>query len=458
MAAVHFIGAPLLLINAIFLTDNLLSQVVQVLIVFIIALHEYDEYVNGRRLSTKLVDFLRSMDDQDSGVKFDINTSWSLEYSKIKDIIDQRESKWLEIERENQLFLKDVEKTIQKLESGFFDTTIKEQTSNKELLTFKNSVNRMIVSTRKHYVNISTILAEYRENNFKNHLELEGIKEGSSYYNLLQDINSLKNTITDTLVKNQDSGYVLQNSANKLLSQVDILDEFSYKSVDFLDKTRTSINTIIEEINKNSQNIDQMSLNASEVILAAKEGRELAFNTASSMEEINQKVIAIDESIKIIDNIALQTNILSLNAAVEASTAGEYGKGFAVVAQEVRNLANQSLEAAKEIKVLVEKAISKADNGKLIATKMIEGYNSLDSSIKQTTTLISDVEESSNQQQSSIEVIQNTLTHLEDHTKKSLNVTRETQQIAVETKNLAQTIVEDIDSKEFIGKEQYLSV
>ncbi|RBQ25708.1 methyl-accepting chemotaxis protein, partial [Arcobacter sp. CECT 9188] len=80
-----------------------------------------------------------------------------------------------------------------------------------------------------------------------------------------------------------------------------------------------------------------------------------------AMDEINTQVNLVNEAISIIDQIAFQTNILSLNAAVEAATAGEAGKGFAVVAQEVRNLAARSAEAAKEIKDIVEKATIKAN-------------------------------------------------------------------------------------------------
>jgi methyl-accepting chemotaxis protein len=85
------------------------------------------------------------------------------------------------------------------------------------------------------------------------------------------------------------------------------------------------------------------------------------------MDEINSEVQAINEAISFIDQIAFQTNILSLNAAVEAATAGEAGKGFAVVAQEVRNLAGRSAEAANEIKRLVENAATKANQGKNIS-------------------------------------------------------------------------------------------
>ena len=82
------------------------------------------------------------------------------------------------------------------------------------------------------------------------------------------------------------------------------------------------------------------------------------------MDEINKEVSSINEAIEVIDQIAFQTNILSLNAAVEAATAGEAGKGFAVVAAEVRNLANRSAEAAREIKHIVELASKKAKEGK----------------------------------------------------------------------------------------------
>jgi methyl-accepting chemotaxis protein len=100
--------------------------------------------------------------------------------------------------------------------------------------------------------------------------------------------------------------------------------------------------------------------------------KTLANKTTQAMEEINVQVNSINDAISIIDQIAFQTNILSLNAAVEAATAGEAGKGFAVVAAEVRNLANRSAEAAKEIKTIVENATIKANNGKNIANTMID--------------------------------------------------------------------------------------
>ena len=186
---------------------------------------------------------------------------------------------------------------------------------------------------------------------------------------------------------------------------------------------------------------------------SANSGQELAKSTSNAMDEINEQVTAINEAITVIDQIAFQTNILSLNAAVEAATAGEVGKGFAVVAQEVRNLAARSAEAAKDIKNIVETATNKADEGKSISANMIQGYENLLENIDKTTKTITDISTSSKEQEISIQQINDVVSTLDKQTQQNAQIAAETNEIADETDKVAKKIVNEALSKKFIGKE-----
>jgi methyl-accepting chemotaxis protein len=194
-----------------------------------------------------------------------------------------------------------------------------------------------------------------------------------------------------------------------------------------------------------------MASYAQELTQSANEGGQLAQNTMVSMDEINDEVKLINESISVIDQIAFQTNILSLNAAVEAATAGEAGKGFAVVAQEVRNLATRSAQAAQEIKHLVENATLKAHTGKDIAHNMIQGYNKLNTNIDLTMNLLNSVTQASKEQERAITQINDSIATLDTNTQQSAKIARDTNEVAQQSNSIAQKIVE-LSNKEFDGK------
>src|SRR5690606_14852817 len=184
------------------------------------------------------------------------------------------------------------------------------------------------------------------------------------------------------------------------------------------------------------------------------EAKEQSKESSNAMLKLNEESIKIGDTIEVISQIAFQTNILSLNAAVEAATAGEAGKGFAVVAQEVRNLATRSAEAAKEIKDIVELATVKANEGKSIATNMIEGYKNLNNNISSTMNLIADIENASKEQLLGIEQINDAVNQLDQQTQQNAMVASQSHDVAVSTDKIAKLIVSDANLKEFEGKNE----
>ena len=208
----------------------------------------------------------------------------------------------------------------------------------------------------------------------------------------------------------------------------------------------------LSNIRNNTENIAKMAKYSNEIIKASASGEALANETTNAMDEINSKVSMVNDAISVIDQIAFQTNILSLNAAVEAATAGEAGKGFAVVAQEVRNLATRSAEAANEIKRIVQLATSKTKEGSEIANSMIEGYTSLNENISITLDLIQNVTTASKEQSVGMVQINDAVNNLDQITQKNAQSASEANEIAKQTLKISNEIIEQVNSKEFDGK------
>ena len=356
------------------------------------------------------------------------------------------------INEDNKL-INDAKSTMDRVVKGWYSETIQGTTSNQSLNAFKDSVNEMINATKQHFLDINKVLTQYAHYDYRNELVIDNIEKGGVFELLVADINKLKTAITTMLVENKSNGLTLQSSSDVLLDNVSSLSSASNQAAASLEETAAALEEITSNITNNTENVVKMASHGNEVKSSVTNGQNLATQTTTAMDEINTEVTAISDAISVIDQIAFQTNILSLNAAVEAATAGEAGKGFAVVAQEVRNLASRSAEAANEIKTLVENAKNKANSGKNIADEMIDGYTHLNESITKTLDLISDVESASKEQLHGIEQINNAVTELDQQTQQNASVANATKDVAVQTQSIAKDIVVDADEKEFIGKE-----
>ena len=322
---------------------------------------------------------------------------------KDKEIVELKE-KIISLESknsENKNVLSEIEKIIEHIENGFFMYEITAKSSDPQIESIKNKINLLSKNLQLKISSVSDVLLDFGVSHFESRVD-EKINMTGTYGSLKSSARLIGNNVSELLAMIMSSGEKLNEDTSILSKASSSLSQSANQQAVSLEETAASIEEISSTISNNTQSIENMYVLANNVYKSASDGEKLANQTTVAMEEINIQVNSINEAITVIDQIAFQTNILSLNAAVEAATAGEAGKGFALVAQEVRNLASRSAEAAKEIKTIVENATRKANDGKEIANHMIDGYKELNQNITNTINLIQDIEMSSKEQLSGI--------------------------------------------------------
>lgn len=350
--------------------------------------------------------------------------------------------------KKDEIVIEEASDILEKTGNGFFVYQVEQTASNPHVEDLKNKLNEMIKNTKTTLDNINQTLRKYSESKFDYKINDDGIY--GDLGSLTAGIKLVGNNTSEILAMIMNTGDSLNKNTAILSSASNDLSVSSNQQAASLEETAAALEEITSIISANTQSSFKMSTLAQNVTSSAKSGQELANRTAESMDEINVQVSSINEAIEVIDQIAFQTNILSLNAAVEAATAGEAGKGFAVVAAEVRNLANRSAEAAKEIKNIVEAASSKAEQGKVISGEMIDGYTELNENITNTISIIEEVAAASKEQERGIIQINDAVNTLDQATQKNAQVANEISNMASNISDMSNSLVTASSRASFI--------
>jgi methyl-accepting chemotaxis protein len=242
---------------------------------------------------------------------------------------------------------------------------------------------------------------------------------------LKQDANSTANKLTEVLNRVNSSASLVASGALEITQGNADLSQRTEEQASSLEETASSMEQMTSTVRQNADNAKIANGLAEETCDKAMLGGEVVNRAVSSMSAINESSKKISDIIGVIDEIAFQTNLLALNAAVEAARAGEQGRGFAVVAGEVRNLAQRSAGAAKEIKDLIRDSVGKVEDGTVLVNESGETLKDIVASVKRVTQMISDIAEASAEQSSGIEQVNKAVAQMDEMTQQNAALVEE---------------------------------
>jgi len=222
-----------------------------------------------------------------------------------------------------------------------------------------------------------------------------------------------------------------------------------------LEKTASAMEELTSTVKQNADNAREANALAATASDVARKGGEVVSQVVGTMGEINSSASKISDIIGVIDGIAFQTNILALNAAVEAARAGEQGRGFAVVASEVRNLAQRSAAAAKEIKTLIGDSVEKVERGSKLVGQAGVTMDEVVASVKRVTDIMSEIANASAEQSAGIEQVNLSIIEMDSMTQQNAALVEEAAAAAQSLQDQASELARVVSIFKLTEGEQY---
>lgn len=305
---------------------------------------------------------------------------------------------------------------------GDFQQRIPMDGKNGFFASLSEQINQLMEVSGKGLADVANVLSALAQGDLTRTItaDYQGM-----FGQLKGDTNQTVQRLREIVGNIQDAASSINTAAREISAGNNNLSSRTEQQAASLEETASSMEEITSTVKQNAENsrkANSLAVGASDI---ASRGGVVVGQVVSTMNEINQSATKIVDIISVIDGIAFQTNILALNAAVEAARAGEQGRGFAVVASEVRNLAQRSAAAAKEIKGLIGDSVDKVESGSRLVDEAGRTMEEIVSSIRRVADIMSEISAASIEQSSGIEQVNLAVSQMDENTQKNAALVEE---------------------------------
>jgi methyl-accepting chemotaxis protein len=280
-------------------------------------------------------------------------------------------------------------------------------------------VTRSITAPLREAVAVASRVAQ---GDLSGHVQVKSSDETGQLMQALKDMNDSLVRMVSQVRSGTDT---ISTASSQIAAGNQDLSSRTEQQASSLQETASSMEELTSTVKQNADNARQANGLAASASEVAVKGGAVVSQVVDTMGSINESARKISDIIGVIDGIAFQTNILALNAAVEAARAGEQGRGFAVVASEVRNLAQRSAGAAKEIKALIEDSVEKVNAGSKLVDQAGTTMQDIVESVRRVTDVIDEITSASQEQTSGIEQINTAITQMDEVTQQNAALVEE---------------------------------